>query len=68
MLISESLKNKSSICREECDNCNDRFCKTIEPDIANMLSSLLTIYSYGKRKISNYQLINQPKVRLMREL
>lgn len=47
--ISEALGNKSIICREECDNCNDRFSKTIEPDITNMLSSLLTIYSiHGK--------------------
>lgn len=50
--ISESLGNKSIICREECDNCNERFSRTIEPDIANMLSSLLTIYSiHGKNGI-----------------
>jgi len=60
--ISESLGNKSIICREECDNCNDRFSRTIEPDIANMLSSLLTIYSiHGKDGIrtttgKNFQL------------
>lgn len=50
--ISESLGNKSIICQEECDNCNDRFSRTIEPDIANMLSSLLTIYSiHGKNGV-----------------
>lgn len=50
--ISESLGNKSIICREECDKCNERFSRTIEPDIANMLSSLLTIYSiHGKNGI-----------------
>lgn len=50
--ISESLGNKSIICREECDNCNERFSRTIEPDIANMLSPLLTIYSiHGKKGI-----------------
>lgn len=50
--ISESLGNKSIICREECDNCNERFSRTIEPDIANMLSFLLTIYSiHGKNGI-----------------
>lgn len=50
--ISESLGNKNIICREECDSCNERFSRTIEPDIANMLSSLLTIYSiHGKNGI-----------------
>jgi len=50
--ISESLGNKSIICREECDKCNERFSRTIEPDIANMLSPLLTIYSiHGKKGI-----------------
>ena len=50
--ISESLGNKSIICREECDICNERFSRTIEPDIANMLSSILTIYSiHGKNGI-----------------
>ena len=50
--ISESLGNKSIICREECDKCNERFSRTIEPDIANMLSPLLTIYSiHGKNGI-----------------
>lgn len=33
--ISESLGNKTLICREECDDCNQRFNKTIEPDIAD---------------------------------
>ncbi len=47
--ISESLGNKSIICREECDNCNEQFSRTIEPDIANMLSSLLTIYSIHEK-------------------
>lgn len=50
--ISESLGNKNIVCREECDKCNERFSRTIEPDIANMLSSLLTIYSiHGKNGI-----------------
>lgn len=50
--ISESLGNKSIICREECDICNERFSRTIEPDIANMLSFLLTIHSiHGKNGV-----------------
>ena len=50
--ISESLGNKSIICREECDTCNERFSRTIEPDIANMLSFLLTIHSiHGKNGV-----------------
>lgn len=48
--ISECLGNKSLICNEECDDCNDIFSKTIEPDIAHMLSFLLTLHSIqGKR-------------------
>lgn len=50
--ISESLGNKSIICREECDICNERFSRTIEPDIADMLSFLLTIHSiHGKNGV-----------------
>lgn len=33
--ISESLGNKNLICWEECDDCNHRFGKTIEHDIAD---------------------------------
>ena len=48
--ISEFLGNKSLICNEECDNCNDAFSKTIERDTSNMLSFLLTLHSIqGKR-------------------
>lgn len=39
------MGNKSIICREEYDNCNEQFSRSIEPDIANMLSFLLTIHS-----------------------
>lgn len=50
--ISELLGNKSLVCREECDICNERFSRIIEPDIANMLSPILTIYSiHGKNGI-----------------
>lgn len=48
--ISESLGNKSLISREECDYCNEKFSKTIEPDIANMLSCFFTIYSIQGKK------------------
>ena len=41
--ISESIGNKSLICNEECDDCNERFSRTIEPDMVNMLGPLLTI-------------------------
>ena len=43
--ISESLGNKSLICREECDSCNYKYGQTIEYDIVNMLSLNLTIHS-----------------------
>lgn len=42
--ITEALGNKSLICREECDECNERFSRTIEPHITNMHSFLLSIY------------------------
>lgn len=41
--VSEFLGNKALICNDECDDCNERFSRTIEPDIANMLAPLLTI-------------------------
>lgn len=48
--ISEFLGNKSLICNEECDNCNNAFSETIEQDTSNMLSFLLTLHSIqGKR-------------------
>ena len=48
--ISECLGNKSLICNEECDNCNDKFSMTIEADIAKMLTFILTLHSIpGKR-------------------
>lgn len=42
--ITEALGNKSLICREECDECNERFSRTIEPHITNMHSFLLSFY------------------------
>ena len=58
--ISESLGNKSLICREECDICNERFSRTIEPDIANMLSFLLTIHSIHGKNVGTIKIqLNQ---------
>lgn len=52
--VSEFLGNKSLICNDECDDCNERFSRTIEPDIANMVAPLLTINAisgkHGVRK------------------
>ena len=39
--ISESLGYKSLVCHEECDECNEYFSRTIEPDVVNMHSFLL---------------------------
>jgi len=36
--ISEGLGNKTLILFDECESCNSRFAKTIEPDIINYLS------------------------------
>lgn len=50
--ISESLGNKNLICLEECDECNSRFSKTIEQDIAHIFSLNLTLHGvFGKKGI-----------------
>lgn len=51
--ISECLGNKSLICREECDRCNTRFSRTIEPSIANYFHFYLILSGIkGKRGIA----------------
>lgn len=42
--ISESLGNKLVILLEECDSCNIKFSKIIEPDIVQYLSLYRTMY------------------------
>lgn len=42
--ISEALGNKDVILCEECDQCNSRFSKTIEPDIISFLSLFRTMF------------------------
>ena len=41
--ISESLGNKGLICREECDDCNQRFNQTIEQDITRFFQFFLIL-------------------------
>lgn len=48
--ISEALGYKSVICNEECDECNERFSRTIEPDVVNMNSFLLSLYGVSGKK------------------
>lgn len=48
--ISEALGYKSVICNEECDKCNERFSRTIEPDVVNMHSFLLSLYGVSGKK------------------
>ena len=43
--ISEFLGNKSLICLEECNTCNSKFGKTIEPAFSWMLSPMLSLLS-----------------------
>lgn len=42
--ISEALGNKDLILCEECDQCNNKFGKTIEPDIISFLSLYRTMF------------------------
>ena len=42
--ISEALGNKTIILLEECDECNSRFSKTIEPNIISYLSLFRTFF------------------------
>jgi hypothetical protein len=42
--ISEAFGNKFLVLREECDECNQRFATTIEPDMVEYFSLLRTIY------------------------
>lgn len=48
--ISEALGYKSIICNEECDVCNDGFSRTIEPDVVNMNSFLLSLHGISGKK------------------
>ena len=41
--ISESLGNKGLICREECDDCNQRFNQTIEQDITRLFQFFIIL-------------------------
>lgn len=41
--ISESLGNKGLICREECDDCNQRFNQTIEQDVTRFFQFFLIL-------------------------
>lgn len=48
--ISESLGNKLLVCREECDDCNQRFNQAIEQDITRLFQFFLILNGIkGKR-------------------
>lgn len=53
--ISEALGNKTLLLFDECDNCNEKFSKSIEPDIVNYFSFFRTAFGVhgknGKKKI-----------------
>lgn len=54
--LSECLGNKNLICREECDECNTRFSRTIEPSVANLFHFYLILSNtkgkHGRMSIS----------------
>lgn len=47
--ISESLGNKKLVLLDECDNCNSKFSKTIEPDIVRYLSLFRTAFKINAK-------------------
>lgn len=53
--FSGALGNKSVICKDECDSCNNRFSKSIEPSIVNYFSVFRTLYGLdgkgGKKQV-----------------
>jgi hypothetical protein len=53
--ISEGLGNKKVFLYDECDQCNDKFSREIEPDLINYLSFFRTIFDVkgkgGSKKI-----------------
>ena len=54
--ISESLGNKGLICREECDDCNQRFNQTIEQDVTRFFQFFLILNGVkGKNGSSTLQ-------------
>lgn len=48
--ISEGLGNKAVILLEECDSCNERFSRIIEPDIISYLSLFRTMYGVKTKR------------------
>jgi hypothetical protein len=54
--ISEALGNKNVILFDECDQCNSRFSKTIEPDIVLFLSLFRTFFKIkGKDGVKDFK-------------
>ncbi len=48
--ISEFLGNKTLICLEECNSCNSKFGRTIEPEFSRMISPALSILNIKGKK------------------
>lgn len=48
--ISEFLGNKTLICLEECNSCNSKFGRTIEPEFSRMISPTLSILNIKGKK------------------
>lgn len=54
--ISEALGNKTVILFDECDNCNEKFSKSLEPQIVEYLSLFRTMFGVkGKRGDTKYK-------------
>lgn len=68
--ISEALGNKAVVLFDECDTCNKRFGKTIEPDIIQYLALFRTIFKVkgkgGEKKVKgkNFELRHEEQVSL----
>ncbi|GAB2686638.1 hypothetical protein GCM10027037_05780 [Mucilaginibacter koreensis] len=54
--ISEALGNKTLVLTEECDDCNQKFATTIEPDLIEYFALNRAIYGIkGKGGAKNYE-------------
>lgn len=54
--ISEALGNKTLVLFDECDQCNDKFSKSIEPQIVEYLALFRTMFGVkGKRGDTKYK-------------
>lgn len=68
--ISEALGNKKVFLYEECDSCNDKFSREIEPDLIDFMTVFRSVFDIkgkgGSKKIKgkNFEMVNDGQVQL----